>query len=77
MADDSRLYRVPDVMQKLRMSRNVIYEQLRSGRLRSVKQGRCRLIPGRSPGRVHHPAAAGGLMTKRRSRGGLAAMDGV
>ncbi|MER7362906.1 helix-turn-helix domain-containing protein [Nonomuraea wenchangensis] len=45
MADDSQLYRVPDAMQKLRMSRSVIYEQLRSGRLRSVKQGRCRLIP--------------------------------
>lgn len=45
MADDTQLYRVPDAMQKLRMSRSVIYEQLRSGRLRSVKQGRCRLIP--------------------------------
>ncbi|MGR6914397.1 helix-turn-helix domain-containing protein [[Actinomadura] parvosata] len=45
MADDTQLYRVPDAMAKLRMSRSVIYEQLRSGRLRSVKQGRCRLIP--------------------------------
>ncbi|MEU7860301.1 helix-turn-helix domain-containing protein [Nonomuraea sp. NPDC049141] len=45
MADDTQLYRVPDAMQKLRMSRSVIYEQLRAGRLRSVKQGRCRLIP--------------------------------
>ncbi|WP_207757068.1 helix-turn-helix domain-containing protein [Nonomuraea cypriaca] len=45
MTDDIQLYRVPDAMQKLRMSRSVIYEQLRSGRLRSVKQGRCRLIP--------------------------------
>ncbi|MFC5818319.1 helix-turn-helix domain-containing protein [Nonomuraea harbinensis] len=45
MADDVQLYRVPDAMLKLRMSRSVIYEQLRSGRLRSVKQGRCRLIP--------------------------------
>ncbi|WP_327105754.1 helix-turn-helix domain-containing protein [Nonomuraea glycinis] len=45
MADDIQLYRVPDAMQRLRMSRTVIYEQLRSGRLRSVKQGRCRLIP--------------------------------
>jgi len=32
-------------MERLRMSRTVIYEQLRSGRLRSVKQGRSRLIP--------------------------------
>lgn len=29
----------------LGMSRSVIYEQIRSGRLRSVKQGRTRLIP--------------------------------
>ena len=27
------------------MSRTVVYEQLRSGRLRSVRQGRARLIP--------------------------------
>lgn len=42
---DALLLRVPDVMERLRMSRTVIYEQLRSGRLRSVKQGRSRLIP--------------------------------
>ncbi|MFI7133952.1 NF041680 family putative transposase [Nonomuraea sp. NPDC050153] len=35
MPDDTQLYRVPDAMQ-------------RSGRLRSVKQGRCRLIPASS-----------------------------
>jgi excisionase family DNA binding protein len=29
----------------LSMSRSVIYEQLRSGRLRSVRQGRARLVP--------------------------------
>lgn len=40
-----RLYRVPDAMAALRMSRTVIYELIRSGRLRSVKQGRSRLIP--------------------------------
>jgi excisionase family DNA binding protein len=39
-----RLYRVPDAMRLLSMSRTVIYEQLRSGRLRSVHQGRARLI---------------------------------
>ena len=31
-----QLYRVPDAMRLLSMSRSVIYEQLRSGRLRSV-----------------------------------------
>jgi excisionase family DNA binding protein len=39
------LYRVTDVMAMLHMSRTAIYEQLRSGRLRSVHQGRTRLIP--------------------------------
>jgi excisionase family DNA binding protein len=40
-----QLYRIPDAMRLLSMSRTVIYEQLRSGRLRSVHQGRARLIP--------------------------------
>jgi excisionase family DNA binding protein len=44
-AIDTQLYRVPDAMRILSMSRSVIYEQLRSGRLRSVRQGRTRLIP--------------------------------
>lgn len=39
-----QLYRVKDAMRLLNMSRTVIYEQLRSGRLRSVRQGRARLI---------------------------------
>jgi excisionase family DNA binding protein len=40
-----QLYRIPDAMRLLSMSRSVIYEQLRAGRLRSVRQGRTRLIP--------------------------------
>ncbi len=44
-ATDRQLYRVHDAMQILSMSRSVIYEQIRSGRLRSVRQGRTRLIP--------------------------------
>ncbi len=40
-----RLYRVPEAMRLLSMSRSVIYEQIRAGRLRSVCQGRTRLIP--------------------------------
>jgi excisionase family DNA binding protein len=39
------LYRVCEAMRLLSMSRTVIYEQLRTGRLRSVRQGRARLIP--------------------------------
>ncbi|WP_433388416.1 helix-turn-helix domain-containing protein [Micromonospora sp. KLBMP9576] len=42
------LYRIPEAMALLSMSRTVIYEQLRSGRLRSVTQGRARLIPAQA-----------------------------
>ena len=44
-ASELALYRIPDAMRLLSMSRTVIYEQLRTGRLRSVHQGRARLIP--------------------------------
>lgn len=40
-----RLYRVREAMDLLSMSRSVIYEQIRAGRLRSVSQGRARRIP--------------------------------
>jgi excisionase family DNA binding protein len=39
-----QLYRVKDAMRLLNLSRSVIYELLRAGRLRSVQQGRARLI---------------------------------
>ena len=42
---DKQLYRVRDAMAVLSLSRSVIYEQIRSGRLRSVTEGRSRLIP--------------------------------
>jgi excisionase family DNA binding protein len=42
---ERRLYRIPDAMRLLSLSRSVIYELIRSGRLRSVRQGRTRLIP--------------------------------
>ena len=44
-ANWKQLYRIADAMVVLSMSRSVIYEQIRSGRLRSVTQGRSRLIP--------------------------------
>jgi excisionase family DNA binding protein len=40
-----QLLRVEEACRLLSMSRTVIYELIRSGRLRSVKQGRTRLIP--------------------------------
>ena len=39
------LYRIPEAMRLLSLSRSVIYNQIRSGRLRSVKEGTTRLIP--------------------------------
>lgn len=44
-ANRKKLYRVADAMVVLSLGRSVIYEQMRSGRLRSVTQGRARLIP--------------------------------
>ncbi len=40
-----QLYKVADAMIVLSLSRSVIYQQMRAGRLRSVTQGRSRLIP--------------------------------
>ena len=42
---DLQLFRVPDVMSRLKLSRSEIYEQFRAKRLHSVKQGRARLVP--------------------------------
>lgn len=39
------LYRIPEAMSLLAMSRSVIYELIRAGRLRAVKQGRATRIP--------------------------------
>ncbi|CNE78534.1 DNA binding domain%2C excisionase family [Mycobacterium tuberculosis] len=39
------LYRVAEAMVLLSLSRSVIYEEIRSGRLRSVTRGRTRLVP--------------------------------
>jgi excisionase family DNA binding protein len=39
------LYRISEVMVLLSLSRSVIYEQIRAGRLRTVKQGSRRLVP--------------------------------
>ncbi|WP_395111591.1 helix-turn-helix domain-containing protein [Actinomadura sp. SCN-SB] len=39
------LYKVTEAMTMLSQSRSVIYEEIRSGRLRSITRGRSRLIP--------------------------------
>jgi excisionase family DNA binding protein len=40
-----QLYRITEAMELLSLKRSVMYEQLRSGRLRSVTVGRTRLVP--------------------------------
>jgi predicted DNA-binding transcriptional regulator AlpA len=42
------LYKIPEAMRLLSMSRSVIYEQMRAGRLRSVSQGRARLVSAKA-----------------------------
>ena len=39
------LYRIPEAMRLLGLSRSVIYKLIGSGRLRSVKEGTSRLVP--------------------------------
>jgi len=39
------LYRVDEAAAALRLSRSLVYELIRSGRLRTVRQGRRRLVP--------------------------------
>jgi excisionase family DNA binding protein len=39
------LYTVPEAMALLSLKRSALYEELRSGRLKSVKRGRTRLVP--------------------------------
>lgn len=40
-----RLHRVPEAMSLLSLSRSVLYAQIRASRLKSVTQGRTRLVP--------------------------------
>jgi excisionase family DNA binding protein len=44
-ANGKHLYRIADAVVVLSLGRTAIYEQIRSGRLRTVTQGRTRLIP--------------------------------
>jgi excisionase family DNA binding protein len=39
------LYRVRDAVTVLNLSRSVVYELIRSGRLKTVTEGRTRLVP--------------------------------
>lgn len=39
------MYRVEEACRLLSLSRSEVYEQIRAGRLRTVKQGRARRVP--------------------------------
>jgi excisionase family DNA binding protein len=39
------LYRISDATRVLGISRTVVYDLIRTGRLRTVKEGRTRLVP--------------------------------
>lgn len=45
MTREPELYRVRDVTKILNLGRTVVFDLIRTGRLRSVKEGRARLIP--------------------------------
>lgn len=45
MQESIMIYKPEELMPLLRLSRNTIYELLRSGQIRSVKVGKCYLIP--------------------------------
>jgi len=45
---ERHLYRIPEAMMLLSMSRSAVYEQIRAGRLRTVTQGRTRLVPAKA-----------------------------
>ncbi|WP_129840429.1 helix-turn-helix domain-containing protein [Streptomyces sp. RFCAC02] len=42
---EPQLYRVSDVVELLNLSRSVVYDLMRTGRLRTVRQGRSRRVP--------------------------------
>lgn len=42
---ERELYAVPEAMILLSLKRSVLYEEIRSGRLLTVKRGRSRLVP--------------------------------
>ncbi|WP_067489074.1 helix-turn-helix domain-containing protein [Actinomadura hibisca] len=44
-ASDIQLHSIPAAMRILSLSRSVLYEEMKAGRLRWVKRGRSRLIP--------------------------------
>src|SRR6476659_4300588 len=62
------MYDVDEAAEALRLSRSLLYELIRSGRLRTVTAGRRRAGSGRSVGGVCRISERHG-MTERRARG--------
>lgn len=46
VSEAARLYSIKDATAQLRLSRSTVYDEMKKGRLRSVKVGRRRLITG-------------------------------
>ncbi len=63
IVSERALYQIRDVMAALGMSRSVVYEQIRSGRLQTVTQGRRRYVTAaalaRYVGLLEHEARNG------------------
>lgn len=47
-AAELQLYTIEEAMTMLRLGRTTIFDQLRNGRLRSVREGRARRIPAKA-----------------------------
>lgn len=45
---ERHLYKIPDAMALLSLSRSVIYEEIRADRLQTVMRGRSRLVPAQA-----------------------------
>lgn len=63
--DDVLLYKIRDAMRVLSMSKTVIYQEMRSGRLEYVIQGTERRIPASA---IHNYVALLKKETKERNR---------
>ena len=60
------MYRVDEAAAALRLSRSSVYELIRSGQLKTVKQGRRRLVPA-----PHHGRRVIGCCVEERLAGQL------
>src|SRR4029450_4241161 len=65
------VYDVDEAAEALRLSRSVLYELIRSGRLRTVKQGRRRLVPVSALAEYVDPLGSSDVTRRARGDGRL------